>query len=184
MVKESSLRLFMAVLLAIQAVCWSLTLLDLISPGKPLSLLRTSGDMVSQMLSSTESVLDTACLKTLGLLRGMSWESTVTYYQVINRRVREVKGGLHSVSLVMYYFDLAKIAELQHAGEWEEAGLLLNDAAVRLKSAGADGIVLCTNTMHFEFYKAHPTEKVELEVIIPDEQGRQAVRDVMYTELA
>ncbi|KAL5405474.1 hypothetical protein PMIN06_003740 [Paraphaeosphaeria minitans] len=119
----------------------------------------------------------------------MSWESTVTYYQVINRRVREVKGGLHSVSLVMYYFDLAKIAELQHAGEWEEAGLLLNDAAVRLKSAGADGIVLCTNTMHFftmeqEFYKAHPTEKVELEVIIPDEQGRQAVRDVMYTELA
>ncbi|KAL5418317.1 hypothetical protein PMIN04_007360 [Paraphaeosphaeria minitans] len=137
----------------------------------------------------------------------MSWESTVTYYQVINRRVREVKGGLHSVSLVMYFFDLAKIAELQHAGEWEEAGLPLNDAAVsdgiegatqrpllqtadstaeRILKAGfkRNGLLGTQFTMEQEFYKAHPTEKVELEVIIPDEQGRQAVRDVMYTELA
>lgn len=88
-------------------------------------------------------------MKTLGLLGGMSWESTTTYYQEINRRVREVQGGLHSARCIVFSFDFAEIEELQHAGKWDEAGALLDDAASKLKLAGADAIVLCTNTMHF-----------------------------------
>lgn len=87
-------------------------------------------------------------MKTLGLLGGMSWESTVTYYQQINRRVREVRGGLHSAKCVVLSFDFAEIAALQHAGRWDKAGVQLDDAAVRLRLAGADAIVVCTNTMH------------------------------------
>ncbi|RSL73430.1 hypothetical protein CEP53_000787 [Fusarium sp. AF-6] len=88
-------------------------------------------------------------MKTLGLLGGMSWESTTTYYQEINRRVRQVQGGLHSAKCIVFSFDFAEIEKLQHAGKWDEAGALLDDAASRLKLAGADAIVLCTNTMHF-----------------------------------
>jgi len=87
-------------------------------------------------------------MRTLGLLGGMSWESTVTYYQEINRRVRDIKGGLHSASIVLISFDFAEIAALQHDGKWAEAGLLLDAAAVKAKLAGAEGLVLCTNTMH------------------------------------
>lgn len=87
-------------------------------------------------------------MRTLGLLGGMSWESTVTYYQEINRRVRSVKGGLHSALCIIYSFDFAHIEALQHAGEWNEAGRLLEEAAASLRRAGAEGIVLCTNTMH------------------------------------
>ncbi|KAH6887701.1 Asp/Glu/hydantoin racemase [Thelonectria olida] len=87
-------------------------------------------------------------MKTLGLLGGMSWESTVTYYQEINRRVREVKGGLHSSQCVLFSFDFAEIEELQHANKWDEAGALLVEASIKLQRAGADAIVLCTNTMH------------------------------------
>jgi aspartate racemase len=88
-------------------------------------------------------------MKTLGLLGGMSWESTVTYYQSINRRVRAVRGGLHSAPCVVFSFDFAAIEALQHAGQWDEAGALLAAAASKLVLAGADAIVLCTNTMHF-----------------------------------
>ncbi|KAI6779999.1 uncharacterized protein J7T54_007475 [Emericellopsis cladophorae] len=95
-------------------------------------------------------------MKTLGLLGGMSWESTTTYYQEINRRVRHVKGGLHSARCIIFSFDFEDIANLQHDGKWAEAGLLLNDAATKLRLAGADAIVLCTNTMHFV---SHGVEK-------------------------
>ncbi|KAF4461113.1 aspartate racemase [Fusarium albosuccineum] len=88
-------------------------------------------------------------MKTLGLLGGMSWESTTTYYQEINRRVRQVQGGLHSAQCIIISSDFAQIEELQHTGKWDEAGALLNNAAARLKLAGADAIVLCTDTMHF-----------------------------------
>jgi aspartate racemase len=88
-------------------------------------------------------------MKTLGLLGGMSWESTTTYYQEINRHIRHVLGGLHSAQCIIFSFDFSKIEALQSAGEWDEAGSLLEDAATRLRLAGADGIVLCTNTMHF-----------------------------------
>ncbi|TQV98946.1 hypothetical protein V2A60_007359 [Cordyceps javanica] len=87
-------------------------------------------------------------MKTLGLLGGMSWESTVTYYQQINRRVREVRGGLHSAKCIILSFDFAEIEALQRAGHWEAAGVQLEAAAARLALAGADAIVLCTNTMH------------------------------------
>lgn len=87
-------------------------------------------------------------MKTIGLIGGMSWESTVTYYQVINEYVRETLGGLHSAKLLMYSVDFAEIERCQSAGEWKKSGEILADAAKRLESAGADFILICTNTMH------------------------------------
>lgn len=87
-------------------------------------------------------------MKTIGLIGGMSWESTVTYYQAINEYVRETLGGLHSAKLLMYSVDFAEIERCQSAGEWEKSGEILADAAKRLESAGADFILICTNTMH------------------------------------
>lgn len=87
-------------------------------------------------------------MRTLGLIGGMSWESTVTYYQVINRRVREKMGGLHSAKCIVYSFDFGEIAHLQQSGKWDEAGALIGEAAASLQRAGADAIVICTNTMH------------------------------------
>ena len=85
---------------------------------------------------------------TIGLLGGMSWESTVPYYQVINRSVAARLGGLHSARLVLYSVDFEDIEALQAAAEWDRAGELLADAARMLCNAGADFLVLCTNTMH------------------------------------
>jgi aspartate racemase len=87
-------------------------------------------------------------VRTIGLLGGMSWESTVPYYQIINRTIAERLGGLHSARLLLYSADFAEIERLQRGGQWVEAGSLLADAAVALQRAGADFIVLCTNTMH------------------------------------
>ncbi|MBB3275712.1 MULTISPECIES: aspartate/glutamate racemase family protein [unclassified Pseudoxanthomonas] len=87
-------------------------------------------------------------MKTIGMLGGMSWESTVPYYRLINQRVQERLGGLHSARLLLYSMDFHDVEQLQHAGEWERAGTLLADGARRLQSAGADFIVICTNTMH------------------------------------
>jgi aspartate racemase len=87
-------------------------------------------------------------VKTIGLLGGMSWESTVPYYQIINRTIADKLGGLHSAKILLYSVDFAEIERLQHAGRWAEAGAHLADAAVRLEKAGADFLVLCTNTMH------------------------------------
>ncbi len=87
-------------------------------------------------------------MKVLGLIGGMSWESTVIYYQLINRRVRAGMGGLHSSKCLVYSLDFAEIAALQHCGKWDEASVLLCDAAASLKRGGADAIVICTNTMH------------------------------------
>ncbi|KAF5661751.1 aspartate racemase [Fusarium heterosporum] len=165
-------------------------------------------------------------MKTLGLIGGMSWESTTTYYQEINRRVRETQGGLHSSQCIVFSFDFATIETLQHAGKWEELDAMLDDAAARLKRAGADAIVLCTNTMHFvsggiepasqlplihivdptaeaiikagyksvgllgtrftmekDFYKSRLAEKYDLNVIVPHNQGRETVHNIIYTEL-
>jgi aspartate racemase len=87
-------------------------------------------------------------MQTLGLLGGMSWESTTTYYQLINRRVRERLGHLHSAKCVIFSFDFEQIEQLQRAGDWDRMGELLCDGANRLKLAGVDAIVICTNTMH------------------------------------
>ncbi|ESY94140.1 MULTISPECIES: aspartate/glutamate racemase family protein [unclassified Mesorhizobium] len=87
-------------------------------------------------------------MKTLGLLGGMSWESTAIYYRLLNEIVRERLGGLHSARLLLWSFDFAEIAERQHDGDWDGAGALLIDAAHKLEAGGAEGLLLCTNTMH------------------------------------
>ena len=87
-------------------------------------------------------------MKILGLIGGMSWESTVPYYRIINETIKTRLGGLHSAQLVLYSVDFHDVERLQHAGEWEAAGTLLAQAAGRLEAAGAQLLVLCTNTMH------------------------------------
>lgn len=87
-------------------------------------------------------------MKTLGLIGGMSWESTQTYYRLINEQVKQKLGGLHSAKLVLFSVDFAEIEALQHKGEWDKAGQALADAGKSLQAAGADSIVICTNTMH------------------------------------
>lgn len=87
-------------------------------------------------------------MRTLGLLGGMSAESTTLYYQELNRLVRERLGGLHSAQLLLWSVDFAGIAEMQAAGDWHGAGAALADAARRLEVAGAQAILICANTMH------------------------------------
>ena len=87
-------------------------------------------------------------MKTLGLIGGMSWESTVPYYREINLMVKAQLGGLHSAKLILYSVDFAEVEHLQATGQWDAAGQLLADAAQSLTRAGADALVLCTNTMH------------------------------------
>lgn len=87
-------------------------------------------------------------MRLLGLIGGMSWESTATYYRLLNELARERLGGLHSARLLLWSVDFAEIAALQHWGDWEEAGMRLADVARRLEGAGAEALVLCTNTMH------------------------------------
>lgn len=87
-------------------------------------------------------------MQTIGLLGGMSWESSAAYYRLINEHVKHALGGLHSAQCLLYSVDFAQIEALQTRGAWEEAGSVLSDAAQRLERGGADFIVLCTNTMH------------------------------------
>jgi aspartate racemase len=100
-------------------------------------------------------------MRTIGLIGGMSWESTVPYYRLLNEGVKQRLGGLHSARVVLYSVDFHDIERLQHAGRWDEAGALLATAARSLQAAGADFIVLCTNTMH----KVAPA--IEAAVTIP-----------------
>jgi aspartate racemase len=87
-------------------------------------------------------------MKTMGLLGGMSWESTIPYYRLINEGIKDRLGGLHSAKILLHSVDFHEIEACQSKGEWDLAGELLAQAAVGLKKAGAEGIVLCTNTMH------------------------------------
>jgi len=87
-------------------------------------------------------------MKILGLIGGMSWESSVPYYQLINQTVRQRLGGLHSVKIILYSVDFAEVEAMQMNGEWDAAGALLAGVAQKLAAAGADALVLCTNTMH------------------------------------
>lgn len=87
-------------------------------------------------------------MKTLGLIGGMSWESTVPYYQHINQTVRQQLGGLHSAKIILYSVDFAEVEQLQMTGQWDAAGSLLANIARKLEAAGADALVICTNTMH------------------------------------
>jgi len=167
-----------------------------------------------------------AYMKTLGLIGGMSWESTVIYYQHMNRMVRSQLGGLHSARLLLWSFDFQEIEKDQASGDWEAASGKMCDAAKRLKAAGAEAIVICTNTMHKmadqveaasglplihiadatakaikqkglskvgllatrytmeeNFYKGRLIEKHGLEVVIPNEENRAIVHDIIYNEL-
>ncbi|WP_314418963.1 aspartate/glutamate racemase [Pseudescherichia vulneris] len=87
-------------------------------------------------------------MKTIGLLGGMSWESTIPYYRLINEGIKARLGGLHSASLLLHSVDFHEIEACQSSGDWDRAGEILASAAAGLERAGAEGIVLCTNTMH------------------------------------
>jgi len=87
-------------------------------------------------------------MKTIGLIGGMSWKSTVTYYQIVNEVVKEHLGGLHSAKVLLYSVDFQEIEECQVNGEWDKSAEILGLAAENLEKAGADFIVICTNTMH------------------------------------
>ena len=100
-------------------------------------------------------------MKTIGLIGGMSWESTIPYYRHINQTIKQQLGGLHSARIILYSVDFHQIEVLQQSGDWAAAGALLADAARKLAGAGADFLVLCTNTMH----KVAPA--IEAAVAIP-----------------
>ena len=87
-------------------------------------------------------------MKTIGLIGGMSWESTLSYYKLLNEGVKASLGGLHSAKIILHSVDFAPIAKLQTEGKWEESALILQEAALSLERAGVDFILLCTNTMH------------------------------------
>jgi aspartate racemase len=87
-------------------------------------------------------------MKTIGLIGGMSWESTAVYYRRINESVRKFCGGLHSAEIVMHSLDFNRVVELQKAGRWDDAGTLLGEAGAGLARAGAECVLICTNTMH------------------------------------
>lgn len=164
-------------------------------------------------------------MKTIGMLGGMSWESTVTYYQAVNEIVKRELGGLHSAKVLLYSVDFAEIEKCQAEGDWDKSADILSAAALNLENAGADFIVICTNTMHKvapqiqnrigipiihiaeatadelmqqnvskvallgtkytmtqDFYK-DKLITAGIEVLIPDEQGIEAVNDIIYNEL-
>lgn len=100
-------------------------------------------------------------MKTIGLIGGLSWESSAVYYRIINELVRERLGGTHSARSIMYSVDFAEFEQLQHHGEWDKLTELMIDAGMRLKNGGADFLVICTNTMH------KTAEAVENQVGIP-----------------
>lgn len=87
-------------------------------------------------------------MKTIGLLGGMSWESTIPYYRIINEEVKNRLGGLHSAKIVLYSVEFDEIEKCQSSGDWEKSGRILGRAAQGLEAAGADFILICTNTMH------------------------------------
>ncbi|MES2262306.1 MAG: aspartate/glutamate racemase family protein [Pseudomonadota bacterium] len=165
-------------------------------------------------------------MKTIGLIGGMSWESTVPYYRQINKTVREKMRGLHSAKIILYSVDFHEVERLQRTGDWDAAGALLAEAARKLELAGADFLVLCTNTMHKVapiieaavhiplFHIADPTaaaireagfstvgllgtrftmeqdfyierlrERHGLQVLVPNQEGRDIIHRVIYEEL-
>lgn len=112
-------------------------------------------------------------MKTIGMIGGMSWESTVTYYKIINEVVKEELGGLHSAKILLYSVDFEEIEKYQSDGEWDRAGEVLADAAGKLENAGADYIVICTNTMH----KVVP--QIEAHIGIPVIHIAEATADIL-----
>lgn len=112
-------------------------------------------------------------MKTIGLIGGMSWESTVTYYKLINETVKEKLGGFHSAKILLYSVDFAEIEECQAQGEWDQSAAILAHAAKSLEKAGADFIIICTNTMH----KVAP--QIQMQIQIPIVHIADATADVL-----
>lgn len=165
-------------------------------------------------------------MKTIGLIGGMSWESSLEYYRIINEQVKEKLGGLHSAKSLMYSLNFAEIEKLQHQGKWDKLTSLMIKAAQNLENGGADFVLICTNTMHKmaddiqnninipllhlvdttadkikqnrlrkvgllgtnftmeeDFYKGRLMNKYGLDVIVPNENDRQIIHQVIYQEL-
>ncbi|OFE13942.1 aspartate/glutamate racemase [Pseudohongiella acticola] len=164
-------------------------------------------------------------MKTIGMLGGMSWESTQSYYRSINEGIKARLGGLHSAKIALYSVDFAEIESLQHRGEWEQTAEILGDAALSVQHAGADFLLICTNTMHkvapqiqrridipvlhiadatarvlladgvsrvgllgtrFTMEQDFYRERLQaqgIDVLVPGDDGRNVVHDVIYTEL-
>jgi len=120
--------------------------------------------------------VENEALKTIGLLGGMSWESTLPYYRIINQTISRELGGFHSAKILLFSMDFHEIEALQHAGDWERAGALLAEAARRLETAGADFLVIATNTMH----KVAPA--IQREIRIPLLHIADATADVIQQE--
>ncbi len=111
-------------------------------------------------------------MKTIGLIGGMSWESTLEYYRIINETVKEKAGGFHSGKIAMFSVDFADIEALQHRGEWDQTAVILTEAARRVEAAGADLALLCTNTMHKVFGEVQAGVRIPLLHIV-DVTGRE-----------
>ena len=112
-------------------------------------------------------------MKTIGLLGGMSWESTVGYYREINEGIKQKLGGLHSAQIILYSVDFDPIEKLQRSGDWEATGNILSNAARSIEDGGADFLLICTNTMH------KVADQVERAVNIPLLHIADATADVL-----
>jgi aspartate racemase len=115
-------------------------------------------------------------MKTIGLLGGMSWESTLGYYRAINEGVKNALGGLHSAKIAMYSVDFEPIEKLQHAGDWKGTAKILSKAAKSVQAAGADFLLICTNTMH----KVAP--EIEAAIQIPLLHIADATAEILINE--
>ncbi|AWN62536.1 aspartate/glutamate racemase family protein [Streptococcus sobrinus] len=115
-------------------------------------------------------------MKTIGLIGGMSWESTTSYYQIINETVKQELGGLHSAKILLYSVDFAEIEHYQATGDWEKSAQVLSDVALKLEKAGADFIIICTNTMH----KVAP--QIQQRISIPILHIAQATADTLLEQ--
>ncbi|WP_200951664.1 MULTISPECIES: aspartate/glutamate racemase family protein [unclassified Ensifer] len=165
-------------------------------------------------------------MKVMGLIGGMSWESSAQYYRIVNQEVRARLGGVHSAKSLMWSMDFGEIERLQHIGDWSALTGEMTDAARRLEAGGADFLVICTNTMHRmadaisaavsipllhiadptaekikalglsrvgllgtaftmeqDFYKGRLIERHGLDVLVPGEEDRKTVHDIIYKEL-
>lgn len=119
-------------------------------------------------------------VKTIGLIGGMSWESSLAYYRLINEEVKVKLGGLHSAKCILYSVDFEEIERYQAEGDWESSGKLLGDVALSLEKAGAEMIVICTNTMHKVI--GYIEEKVSLPILhIADSTAKQIQKSKIST---
>lgn len=115
-------------------------------------------------------------MKTIGLIGGMSWESSLLYYQIINQRVKEKLGDHHSAKSLMYSVDFQEIKTLQHQGKWDEATKIMIDLAQKLELSGAELIVICTNTMHKMASEVQESVSIPL-LHIADSTANEIIKD-------